>query len=178
MTNTSWELCFQPALLLLPGLLLLLVILVREALDEVAVVPVLLLLPVRLRDDLDDVLVEKLVCNPTSLGAMLGTLSPDQGKVKVTQHLGRHILAKGLHRRSLPDLGQNDGLGQVRRLSLSLGVDSRQPQVLPHFLLNQVIILRGADVQPLLHATDDRVRHPGELVDLFDSDGINLVVKV
>mmetsp|Transcript_14268 Transcript_14268/g.17989 ORF Transcript_14268/g.17989 Transcript_14268/m.17989 type:complete len:396 (+) Transcript_14268:144-1331(+) len=168
----------QLRLFLFPSFLLLLMVLISKTLHHRLIILILLLLRISLSHNLHNILIHQFMIQPTTLRRMLGTLSPNQREIKISQHLRANVGAKTLHRRPLPNFRQNDRLGQIWTLTLPFGVYARHAQVFPHFSFQTIVFVRFPDVIPAIDAPDDGVRHARQLINLLDGNRIDLVIKV
>mmetsp|Transcript_19221 Transcript_19221/g.53546 ORF Transcript_19221/g.53546 Transcript_19221/m.53546 type:complete len:241 (+) Transcript_19221:99-821(+) len=152
--------------------------LVLVLLRQLRVAGRVLLLLDRLGHDLDDVFVVQLVRKTASLGGVHGTPAPYQSVIEVPEHLRRNVGAERFHRGSLSNVRQHDGFFEIRRRTLSLGINSSQTQVFPHFLLQRIVFQGFANVPLFVDASDDGMGLPRQLIHFLDRNGVDLVVQI
>ena len=152
--------------------------LITNSLNNSLVVLTLSLLRICLGHNLHHILILQLVIDSTPLRGMLGRLTPNHGNVEITKHLCRHILTETFDARTLTNCRQYNWFSQIRMLPLTLCVDSRQAEVFPYHRFKGIILVWSTHVVAFGNATNQRMRHSGQLIHFLNCYCINFVVKV
>mmetsp|Transcript_11229 Transcript_11229/g.20230 ORF Transcript_11229/g.20230 Transcript_11229/m.20230 type:complete len:290 (-) Transcript_11229:623-1492(-) len=119
--------------------------------------------------DLKDILIIQRMIFPHTLRTMLCTCSPNHGVFELVQEVLVQPLAQVLHR--IP-FSHNEGLLELRWVTLLLCVDTDQLQLFPDLLDHEI------EIQVPLAADHEGVWQTCQPVNLLDSYGVHLVVDV
>lgn len=137
-----------------------------------AVFDVRLALLVGLFEDLNDVLITKLVMETDLLGVELHTAAPDTCEGEVLEQVSVNLHDGGLHVETLASKSQNEGVSQVGGETSSLGIDANETKLIPNFVHENV------NAQLHMHGHAGVLGIGRKTVDVFNGNRVDFVVDV